>query len=132
MKNRNTKQWVSCAASSIFLAGILLESWIAFAGSSVHQIRIEHVAPYFSPNSVTVSAGTLIRWENDTGEAHTIIADECVRGSRCRFDSGIIRPHERYDLLALPPGRYTYHCGLHPFMRGTITVVQPQRNTLDI
>ena len=118
-------------AWSLFLAGVIFEAWVAL-GASVRYIRIEHTPPFFSPNAVTVSAGTPIRWENNTGEAHTIIADECIRGSRCRFDSGIIRPFDMYQLLPLPPGRYSYHCGLHPFMRGTITVTPPKKSTADI
>ena len=131
MKNPNTRTWIRRVACGLFIAGVMLEGWVAL-GASVRYIRIEHRAPYFSPNSVTVRAGTPIRWENNTGEAHTIIADECVRGSRCRFDSGIIRPFGTYHLLPLPPGRYRYHCGLHPFMRGIITVAPPKKRSADI
>ena len=132
VREKKTAQWKRHVGWCFLLAGFMVEGGMATAISSVQSIRIEHVAPYFSPNSVTVRAGAMIRWENETGEIHTIIDDECVRGSPCRFDSGMIRPHGTFDLPPLPPGHYAYHCGLHPFMRGTITVVQPKTRRLDI
>lgn len=132
MRGKKQTPWNSLIGWCLLLAGFLVQAGMAPATSSVHHIRIEQVAPYFSPNSITVSTGAMIRWQNETGEAHTILADDCVRGSRCRFDSGMIMPHGTFDLLTLPPGHYTYHCGLHPFMRGTITVLEMKTGTLEI
>ena len=116
----------------IGIVALTLQGWMALAATSVHQIRIEHRAPFFSPNSVSVMSGTVIRWVNDTHEIHTIIADECSLSSSCRLNSGVIKPHGSYDLSRLPPGRYAYHCGLHPFMRGTITILAPKSRSADI
>ena len=102
---------------------ILLFAWLTGSpAGALFQIQIAQRAPYFLPNSTTVQAGTSIRWKNDTGMVHTITADECIRSSRCMFDSGAIPPHGMYELPGLPPGQYSYHCGLHPYMRGTLTV----------
>ena len=102
---------------------------MAWAERSVRQIRIEHRAPFFSPNVVSVHSGTTIRWVNETNEIHTIIADECSMSASCRLNSGVIKPHDSYDLSQLSHGRYAYHCGLHPFMRGTITVLAPREKS---
>jgi plastocyanin len=119
----------------MLLLALILQGWMPVAATSVHQIRIEHRAPFFLPNAVSVVSGTIVRWVNETNEIHTIIADECSRGSSCRLNSGVIKPHDSYDLSRLPPGRYTYHCGLHPFMRGMITVLPsktPKSKSADI
>lgn len=117
---------------SLLMLGVILmlhQGWFALAATSVHQIRIEQLPPFFSPNSMSVVSGTTIRWVNVTNEIHTIIADECSTGSTCRLNSGVIKPHASYDLSRLPPGRYAYHCGLHPFMRGMIAVLRPKTHS---
>jgi len=86
------------------------------------QITIENGAPYFLPVSATISTGTPIRWDNPTPTEHTITHDNCVSGDPCAFDSGMMQPNEQYTLPGLPPGRYAYHCRIHPIMRGTLTV----------
>ena len=114
------------------LMSLTLQGWVVLATPAVQQIRIEHLAPFFSPNSLTVVPGTTVRWMNDTNEAHTVIADECLGNSSCQFQSGLVQPHASYDLSRLPSGRHSYHCGLHPFMRGTITVLPPKSRRADI
>lgn len=94
------------------------------------QITIENAAPYFLPASATVPTGTPIRWDNPTPTEHTITHDDCVSGDACAFDSGMMQANDSYTLPSLPPGRYAYHCRIHPIMRGTLTVtdsaVSPQ------
>ncbi|MGE0472666.1 MAG: hypothetical protein AB7P17_03420 [Nitrospirales bacterium] len=42
------------------------------------------------------------------------------------FDSGTISPGGSYQLPVLPPGRYPYHCTLHPIMRGVLEIHEYQ------
>lgn len=102
----------------ILLCGVA--AWPLWAVSS--NIHIQAEPPFFSPNSLTVTSGTSLTWKNYTHEAHSIVSDDCVRLSGCSFDSGVLRPDEGYSLPFLNPGRYPYHCGLHPFMRGLLTI----------
>jgi len=92
------------------------------ATSPHFQITIENGAPYFLPVSATVSTGTPIRWDNPTPTEHTITHDSCLDDGPCTFDSGIMPSNAHYTLPSLPPGRYAYHCRIHPVMRGTLTV----------
>ena len=96
------------------------------------NIHIQTEPPFFSPNSLAVTSGTSLIWKNYTHEAHSIVSDDCGRLSGCSFDSGIIRPEERFSLPFLQPGRYPYHCGLHPFMRGLRTVTPATSPSTDI
>lgn len=101
---------------------ILSGGWVSPADSFQAVIRIQQWPPFFAPTTLTVRAGSTIRWENDTADVHTLVADECRRRTKCVLESGPIRPQERFVVKALPPGRYPYHCGLHPYMRGILIV----------
>jgi plastocyanin len=89
------------------------------------QIIIESGSPYYLPASAKVPAGASVRWDNPTGSPHTITHDGCEEGASCMFDSGSVPPSGSYTIPSLPPGRYPYHCRLHPIMRAVLTVVDP-------
>ena len=61
--------------------------------------------------------------ENPTGTHHTITHDGCLGPGACAFDSGSIGPDGTFEISGLPPGLYSYHCTLHPIMRGTVVIV---------
>ena len=69
----------------------------------------------FGPSAVTIRAGDTITWMNDGPTAHT------ATGSG--FDTGILRAGQRPSHTFAAAGTFSYHCTLHPFMKGTITVV---------
>ena len=96
------------------------------------NIHIQTEPPFFSPNNLAVTSGTSLTWKNYTHEAHSIVADDCGRLSGCSFDSGVLPPDEGFSLPFLKPGRYPYHCGLHPFMRGLLTVTPASSPSTDI
>jgi plastocyanin len=72
---------------------------------------------YFNPPRVTTEVGRDVVWSwQDCGITHTVTADN---GS---FDSGPIRAGE-FRLVFDHPGRYPYHCEIHPDrMRGVVIV----------
>jgi plastocyanin len=86
------------------------------------KIQMESWAPYYFPTAPSVALGTVVRWENPTATHHTVTQDGCEKGKPCLFDSGSVPPYGVYELPELPPGEYSYHCALHPIMRGTIVV----------
>ena len=73
---------------------------------------------YYSPTSITVVIGVnnTVTWINNDAAPHTVTAND---GS---FDSGIFNPGQSWTYTFTTPGTYTYHCTLHPWMSGTITV----------
>jgi plastocyanin len=86
----------------------------------------------FAPNPTTVPVNVAVRWYNDdgaasggqyggsTGTIHSIVAD--VTADDPAFLSGNIGPRGTYEHAFATAGTYPYHCGIHPTMRGTITV----------
>jgi plastocyanin len=70
----------------------------------------------FSPASLTVPLGTTVTWKNNDGMTHTVTSD--VTG----FDSGDISMGGTYSKVFSVAGTYSYHCTIHPAMKGTIVV----------
>ncbi len=97
----------------------------------------------FSSASLTIKAGTTVKWENKGTTSHTTTSDAGVSPA---FDSGTLTapgtttdpyggttttPGGSFQLTFSTPGTYTYHCTFHGVpgsvpgtMKGTITVTQ--------
>jgi plastocyanin len=72
---------------------------------------------HFDPSTITVPAGTTVKWTNKTEVAHTI------QSSDINFDdSGPLEPGASFTETFDKPGTFSYSCGPHPWMTGTITV----------
>lgn len=72
----------------------------------------------FQNGSVTVTAGTTVTWVwDDAPIEHNVVADD---GS---FESPL-QSEGTWTHTFTEPGSFDYHCGPHPNMRGTITVIQ--------
>ncbi|MCD2117130.1 MULTISPECIES: cupredoxin domain-containing protein [Rhodococcus] len=70
---------------------------------------------HFAPVDVTVPVGGTVRWTfDDGGVLHHV-------GSEGEFDSGII-PEGSFEHTFTTPGVYEYHCSVHRYMTGTVTV----------
>lgn len=110
---------------------LAVSTWPGTAAPLPFQITLENVFPYYQPVSAQVTSGRVIRWKNPTASHHTITHDVCTRGRGCMFNSGAIPPNGTYAIPGLPPGRYPYHCELHPIMQGVVIVkdsaVTPER-----
>ena len=105
------------------LACITVLGSLTHAESPWTVITLEGTAPYYRPAVVTVPSYTPIQWLNPTASPHSIQHDACSSQEACAFDSGALAPDAGYVLPGLSPGRYDYHCALHPVMRGTVFVI---------
>lgn len=80
---------------------------------TVH-VNIQNLA--FGPARIVVSPGTKIIWSNQDGFQHTVTSDKGL------WDSGPINSGAHFGRVFKKVGTFTYHCTIHPFMHGTITV----------
>jgi|SRR5215212_8673503 len=71
---------------------------------------------FFDPPDVAVEPGSTITWTNNGAVPHTVTADD---GS---FDSERLNPGDSYTVAFGGQGTVTYHCEIHPEMRGSVTV----------
>jgi plastocyanin len=77
-------------------------------------VKIHNFA--FIPRTLTVTAGRVVVTNSDS-TAHTVTAD-----NGHSFDTGVIDAGSSSTLRVSRPGRYAYHCAIHPFMHGTLLV----------
>ena len=85
-------------------------------------INMESWAPYYRPFEAEIQVQSAVRWNNPTASTHTVRHDGCAQKGPCFFDSGAVPPNGSYTIQGLAPGRYPYHCELHPIMRGELVV----------
>lgn len=111
----------------LFCSGMLRTGSAAGASAPADPVEIafESSSPYYQPRVAVVSAGTPVRWGNATGSHHSVRHDGCLTEEICAFQSIAVPPDSSFLIAPLPPGRYAYHCELHPIMRGTLVVVDP-------
>ncbi len=74
----------------------------------------------FVPNLIRVTPGRRIYVTNYDGITHGV--PHTVTSNDGLFDTG---PFWKVHVIQAPttPGRYPYHCAIHPFMRGVIAVI---------
>jgi plastocyanin len=75
----------------------------------------------FDPPALTVKSGTAVTWVNQDSATHTVVSDT---GSPESFSSEPLSTGGTYTRTFTVPGTYSYHCSIHPSMKGTVTVQQ--------
>lgn len=85
-------------------------------------INIESFAFLPVNNTMRVPVGTNVTWVNKDPVPHTSTSD--VSGQADSWDSGILQPGHNFTHAFSKAGTFSYHCNIHPFMRGTLEVVQ--------
>ena len=80
----------------------------------------------YDPDAATASSDALVTWINSDTTLHTATSGEDTDDSEVGelFDSEFIAPNGKYGVPAadMGSGEHAYHCTLHPYMKGTITV----------
>jgi hypothetical protein len=92
--------------------GVVLP-WVALGTSQTVTIQDFN----FSPVGVTVNAGDSVTWRNTGGEGHTATSNNGA------FDTGVLNPGASKTVVFGTVGAFDYHCAIHPYMHGTVTVL---------
>jgi plastocyanin len=82
--------------------------------ASQNSISIKGLA--FNPASLTIVKGASVTWTNDDSTTHTVTSDTGA------FESGNLSPGNSFTHQFNDAGTFPYHCSIHTFMKGTITV----------
>lgn len=73
----------------------------------------------YTPSRLEIAAGTEVVWVNQSATAHD------VGSEHRRFrDSGLLDAGAEFRQVFTEAGTFEYQCGPHPFMTGTIVVVE--------
>ena len=86
-------------------------------GPGTNEVWIQGMA--FSPATITVTAGTTIKWTNKDSAAHTVTSDA---GEAKTFDSGSMANGAVFTWKFNNSGTFKYNCTFHPGMKGTVVV----------
>jgi plastocyanin len=70
----------------------------------------------FEPDNVSVPAGAVVTWLNEDGDPHDATHDE---GD---WETARLRRDDTEAITFDDPGVYPYHCSIHPYMKGSLTV----------
>jgi plastocyanin len=70
----------------------------------------------FDLAQLNVASGTTVKFVNKDTEPHTATADNDL------FDTGVLEPGGSFKVYFEGSGTVTYHCELHPDMKGSIVV----------
>ena len=96
----------------------LLLALFSFSGwaESVAEVRIEGYR--FLPAEISIQAGDSVRWVNDEKRTSHSVVFPAEGG----LESERMFPQESWQRRFEKPGRYDYHCGPHPEMKGVVVV----------
>ncbi len=75
----------------------------------------------FGPAKVTVKKGTKVTWTNQDSVEHNVAPDKATSEFK---ESELLGKGKSYSVTFNTVGTYTYHCGPHPYMKGTIEVTE--------
>lgn len=67
-----------------------------------------------TPQHLSIVTGETVGWRNVSIRTHTVTSET--------FDSGHIGPGGGFSHLFDAPGTFAYHCVIHPFITGTVSV----------
>ena len=73
-------------------------------------------AMHFTPDRLTIVAGTTVIWVNEDDAPHTVTARNKA------FRSAALDTKDRFAFTFAAPGEFAYYCTIHPFMTGRIIV----------
>ena len=93
-----------------------IATWDASAADNPSATIVVAKDFMFSPNTLTVPAGSTVTWTNHDQEPHTVVGDTGL------FRSGAMDTDESFSFKFDQPGTYRFICSIHPQMVGTIVV----------
>jgi plastocyanin len=108
---------VSTATAAVVLLGLgayWAGHYHATIRATASSVSIADFA--FAPSTVSVSKGTTVTWTNADTFDHSIAADDHT------FRSDSIGQGASFQYTFATDGTFSYHCGIHPSMSGSITV----------
>ena len=105
---------ITACAAAVAVLGFGAIGVALAAAPSATAVDIDNFT--FSPPTITVAAGTTVKWTNDDDIPHTVRA---VDGS---FHSKAMDTSDSYAFTFAKPGVYSYFCSLHPKMVGKVVV----------
>lgn len=97
---------------------VVLAAVAATSGSAATTVQVTMPGKLYAPGRLDVLVGTTVTWQNVDRSTHTVTEDDDA------FDSGHIRPGESFSMTFPKSGTFRFHCTIHRFMRGSLSVFE--------
>lgn len=112
--NTNTKTLLCLVAVAAGVA--LLPAGLTAEDSQMktNEVKIDNFC--FTPQTLTVPAGTKVTWINQDDVPHTVTSDDKL------FVSRALDTDQQFSFTFTAPGTYSYYCSVHPKMTGKVVV----------
>ncbi len=94
------------------------EASAAPAGAADRSEKVDIADFKYAPPTVTVQAGGTITWTNSDSAPHTATAD-----NQKDFNTDTLNQGDSKEITFDKTGTYKYFCLFHPFMHGTVEVI---------
>ena len=82
--------------------------------------------PSYSPDKITAKKGDVITVTNNDNAVHTVTSGATPDDPQNAklFDTSMIMPGKSAQIktASLAPGDHPFHCTVHPYMKGTLTI----------
>lgn len=110
------------------LAAFVLGLTACKSGTGPAMARQVAIAEYtFTPDTVTIAAGTAVRWANTGTLAHTVTSDSGTFASAQLAAPGTngyggMTAGAVFQRSFASAGTFPYHCSNHPYMHGVVIV----------
>jgi plastocyanin len=85
--------------------------------ASAKQVEVKIDNFTFDPPTLTVAAGTTVKWTNRDDIPHTVVSDD-----KTTFKSKALDTDESFSYTFSKPGTYPYFCSIHPKMVAKVVV----------
>jgi len=103
------------AAAALFLAVSTSPAAAATAAVSMTGPQANQYA--FTPGAITLAVGDTVMWTNKSDAPHTVTSD-----NGGPLSSPTLQPNQTFSFTFTTPGTFAYHCSIHPYMKGSVTV----------
>ena len=115
MKSRRKLAIIVLALLGLAIGATARKSSAADNAPAPVVIKIDNFS--FTPQTLTVSAGTQVTWTNQDDIPHTVVSED-----KTTFKSHALDTDEKFSFTFTKPGTYTYFCSIHPKMTAHIVV----------
>lgn len=89
--------------------------------ASAKEVRVKIVEQNgqyaFQPATLTISKGTKVTWTNESDAPHTVTSNTNAFNTPSN-----LQENQTFSMTFTTAGTYAYHCNIHTYMKGTITV----------
>jgi len=115
------QKWHGCLCFSLLVTAVAVLPVQKARGANpssagpIVAVKIDNFR--FAPSTLTVAAGTTVKWTNRDDIPHTVVSDD-----KSTFKSKVLDSDESFSFTFTRPGTYDYFCSIHPKMTAKVIV----------